>query len=45
MDQSNLVCGVTRIVFDHKGQALETTLMDHLYTETLTLLVISPALW
>ena len=28
MDLSNLVCGVTRIAFDLKGEALETTLMD-----------------
>ena len=25
MDQLNLVCGVTRIAFDLKGKALETT--------------------
>ena len=45
MDQSNLVCGVTRIAFDLKGEALETTLMEHHYAEILTPLVISPALW
>ena len=45
MDQSNLVYGVTRIAFDLKGESLETTLMDHHYSEILTLLVISPALW
>ena len=36
MDQSILVCGVTRIAFDLKWEALETTLMDHLYAEILT---------
>ena len=45
MDQSNLVCGVTRIAFDRKGEALETTLMDHHYSDILTPIVISPALW
>ena len=44
MDKSNLVYGVTRIAFDLKGEALETTLMDHHYAEILTPLVISPAL-
>ena len=30
MDQSNLVCGVTRIAFDRKGEALETILMEQM---------------
>ena len=30
MDQSNLVWGVTRITFDRKGEALETTLMEQM---------------
>ena len=42
MDQSNLVCGVSRIAFDLKGEALEATLMDHHYAEILNPLVISP---
>ena len=45
MDQLNLVCGVTRIAFDLKGEVLETTLMDHPYSQILTPLFISPALW
>ena len=45
MDQTNLVCDVTRIDFDLKGEALVTTLMDHHYAEILTPLVISPTLW
>ena len=45
MDRSNLVCGVTVIAFDLKGEALETTLIDHHYAEILTHQVISPALW
>ena len=28
MDQSNLVCGVTRIGFDFKGEVIEPTLME-----------------
>ena len=30
MDQSNLVCGVTRNAFDLKVESLETTLMEHM---------------
>ena len=41
MDQPNRVCGVTRIAFDLKGEALEITLMDHHSSEMLTPLVIS----
>ena len=44
MDQSNLVCGVTRVAFDLKGEDLKTTLMDHHYAEIVIPLVISPAL-
>ena len=44
MDQSNLVCGFTRIAFDLKGEALDTTLMDHHFADILNPLVISPTL-
>ena len=30
MDQSNLVCGVTRISYDLQGESMETTVMDHM---------------
>ena len=30
MAQSNLVCGVTRISFDRKGEALETPFMEQM---------------
>ena len=30
MDQSNLMCGGTRIAFDCQGEALETTLMEQI---------------
>ena len=30
MDQSNIVCGVTRIAFDVNGETRETTLMAYM---------------
>ena len=37
MDQSNFVCGVTRIAFDLKVEALETTLMEHMELNVIIL--------
>ena len=38
MDQTNLVCGVTRLAFDREGEALETPLMEQM---TLNVIIMA----